>query len=89
MGYKSVSSEMPQPRVKFFGFENYSVVGQSEEHMVIKTDKAESFEVGDTIYSIPIHVCPTVDRFDKVSIVHENLVTGQWDVAARRRQIIY
>ncbi len=89
MGYKAVAAEMPQPRVKFFGIDNYSVVGQSEEHMVLKTDKAESFEVGDTIYSIPIHVCPTVDRFDKVSVVHENLVAGQWDVTARKRQIIY
>ena len=89
LGYKSVASEMPQPRVKFLGLDNYSVVGQSEEHMVIKTDMAESFEAGDTLYSIPFHVCPTVDRFDNVSVVLENIVTGQWNVVARKRQIDY
>ncbi len=89
LGYKSVAAEMAQPRVKFSGIDSYSIVGQSEEHMVIKTDKSESFEVGDAVYSIPVHICPTVDRFDKVSVVYDNLVTDHWDVIARKRQIVY
>jgi D-serine deaminase-like pyridoxal phosphate-dependent protein len=87
LGYKAVAAEMAQPRVRFLGVDNYSVVGQSEEHMVIKTDKAESFEAGDTIYSIPVHICPTVDRFDKVSVVYDNFVKEQWEIVARKRQI--
>jgi D-serine deaminase-like pyridoxal phosphate-dependent protein len=89
LGYKAVAAEMAQPRVRFLGFDNYSIVGQSEEHMVIKTDIAERFEVGDIIYSLPVHICPTVDRFDKVSVVYNNLVKEQWEVVARKRQINY
>ncbi len=89
LGYKAVASEMPQPRIKILGLDDYVIVGQSEEHMVIKTGAADNFEVGDTLYSIPVHICPTVDRFDKVSVVYDKTVTEQWDVIAGKRQIIY
>lgn len=78
---------MPQPRVKIFGIENYSIIAHSEEHMVIRTPEADNRSIGDPLYGIPWHICPTVDRFDSVSVVNEQLVTDHWLVEARKRKI--
>ncbi|MFO7619769.1 MAG: D-TA family PLP-dependent enzyme [Bacteroidales bacterium] len=87
LGHKAVASEMPQPRVSIMGLDNYTITGHSEEHMVIRTDAAASHEIGDVLYGIPHHICPTVDRFDSVSVIREGTVTEEWNVDARRRKI--
>jgi len=87
LGHKAVASEMPQPRIRLFGIDNYSVISHNEEHMVIRTSEAEKMKIGDVLYSIPYHICPTVDRFDKVSVVRNGRVTEEWRVEARKREI--
>jgi D-serine deaminase-like pyridoxal phosphate-dependent protein len=87
LGHKALASEMPQPRIFFFGLRNYTMVNHSEEHLVIRTKDAENLKTGDVLYGIPFHICPTVDRYDFVNIVEENKVTGQWPVEARKRKI--
>jgi D-serine deaminase-like pyridoxal phosphate-dependent protein len=87
LGHKAVASEMPQPRVKILGIEDYTIVTHSEEHMVIRTPEADSWEIGDPLYGIPWHICPTVDRYDSVSVVIEHKVSGKWNVDARKREI--
>lgn len=87
LGHKAVASEMPQPRIKILGLEKYEITGHNEEHMVIRTRYADDYKVGDPIYSIPWHICPTVDRFDTVYVVNNGAVTGQWNVEARKRVI--
>ncbi len=89
LGHKAIASEMPQPRLKILGLENYSIISQSEEHLVIRTPEADSRKIGDPLYGIPWHICPTVDRYDSVSVVSEHKVTGQWNVEARKRKIIF
>ncbi len=89
LGHKAVASEMLHPRAIFPDINDYSFVTHSEEHLVIKTPDADSFNVGDTLYCIPWHICPTVDRHDKVSVVVNNKVTGRWNVEARRREISF
>jgi D-serine deaminase-like pyridoxal phosphate-dependent protein len=78
---------MPQPRIKLVEVDNYNIISHNEEHMVIKSTKAEKMKVGDVLYCIPYHICPTVDRFDKVSVVRNGMVTEQWNVEARKREI--
>ncbi len=87
LGHKAVGSEMPQPRIKIMGLDNYRITGHNEEHMVIETGEAEKFSAGDHLYAIPFHICPTVDRYDVVYVAENNKVTGQWSVRARRRMI--
>jgi D-serine deaminase-like pyridoxal phosphate-dependent protein len=87
LGHKAVASEMPQPRIKIFGMDDYSITGHNEEHMVVKTNHARKMNQGDPVYAIPWHICPTVDRHDTVYIVRNGRVTGQWNVEARRRKI--
>ncbi len=87
LGTKAVASEMPQPRIKISGLEDYTIVTHNEEHMVIRTSETINLAIGDTLYGIPWHICPTVDRFDSVYVVSEGKVTDQWKVEARTRRI--
>jgi D-serine deaminase-like pyridoxal phosphate-dependent protein len=87
LGHKAVASEMSQPRVKILGIEKYTIIGHNEEHMVIRTPEAAKHKTGDSVYCIPWHICPTVDRHDSVYVVRDNHVSGQWIVEARKRKI--
>ena len=87
LGHKAVASEMPHPRVIFPGIGEYRLLIHSEEHMVIETPEAERLRVGDALYGIPWHICPTVDRFDTIFVVDNQRVVGHWDVTARKRKI--
>jgi len=66
---------------------NYEFISHNEEHMVFKTTREQNMKVGDVLYCIPYHICPTVDRFDKVSVVRNGKVTEEWRVEARKREI--
>lgn len=87
LGYKAVASEMPHPRVHFPEIEVEKVVNHSEEHLVIETKAAGQWEVGDVIYGIPVHICPTVDRHETVHVVSDRTATVEWVVEARKRKI--
>ncbi|MGD0753467.1 MAG: D-TA family PLP-dependent enzyme [Bacteroidales bacterium] len=87
LGHKAIASEMPQPRIKLLEIEKYAIVSHNEEHMVIRTTQADKYKIGDPLYGIPWHICPTVDRYDIVYVVNDHNVTGQWDVEARNRKI--
>lgn len=87
LGTKAVASEMPQPRVKILEMDDYKIVAHNEEHMVISTPESEKHLIGDPLYCLPWHICPTVDRYNTVNIANDNKVTGQWEVDARKRKI--
>jgi len=87
LGHKSIASEMPHPRIKFFDMDEYTVVNHSEEHLVIRVIETDKFKTGDILYGIPWHICPTVDRHDFVTVVENNHATGRWSVEARKRFI--
>jgi D-serine deaminase-like pyridoxal phosphate-dependent protein len=87
LGHKAVASEMPQPRIMIPGLSKYSIISHNEEHMVIRTEEAGRMKIGSPLYAIPFHICPTVDRFDFVSVVRNRKVTEQWNVEARKRVI--
>ncbi len=87
LGHKSVSSEHAFPRVKFLDDRKIHQKSHSEEHMVIKVENSAEFKVGDVLYAIPNHVCPTVALFSTVNVVENNKVTDYWKVIARDRAI--
>jgi D-serine deaminase-like pyridoxal phosphate-dependent protein len=87
LGHKAIASEMPQPRAVFPDIEDAVIINHNEEHMVVKTEKADMLNIGDAVYAIPWHICPTVDRFEKVTVVNDRKATGQWTVEGRRRAI--
>ena len=87
LGHKAVAPEMPQPRIKMFGLENYSIISQSEEHLVLRSPEANKMKIGDVLFGIPYHICPTVDRYDSVTVIKDGEATEQWSVEARKRRI--
>lgn len=90
LGHKSVAAENSiDKRVFFLNLENYTVTAQSEEHLVIEVSSADwnKLKVGDVLYGIPYHICPTVALYDEVQVVGNGKVTGQWEVEARKKRI--
>ncbi len=88
LGHKSVGSENPlKNRIHFLNLNNYKVIGQSEEHLVLKVENWEQVQVGDVFYGIPFHVCPSVALYNEAHIIRNNEWVENWEIVARRRRI--
>ncbi|GAB3647387.1 D-TA family PLP-dependent enzyme [Echinicola sediminis] len=87
LGYKSIASEGDMgKRAWFIEHPDWKVKSHSEEHMVVEVG-ADEMKVGEEVYVIPYHICPTVAMYDKVLTVENYRITGQWNTVARRRKI--
>ncbi len=87
LGHKSIASENPQPRVQFLNLPKATPVMHSEEHLVIETPEAESWNVGEVLYGVPRHICPTVALHDVCHPVLNGIAGEPWPIEARRRKI--
>lgn len=84
-GVKAVASEMPWPRLLAVGLEDAEVVWHSEEHLALRASKAEGLRVGDPVWALPWHICPTVALHAEAIVVEGGRVVDRWRVAARDR----
>ena len=87
LGHKAVAAENPHPRVKFLNLIGAEAVMQSEEHLVVETVRAGELAVGDALYGIPRHICPTVALHSFVTTVRGGQAGARWMVTARERQL--
>ena len=87
VGHKAVASENPHPRIRLLGIEVDSFPGHSEEHLVVKSPDAVHYQVGDVLYGIPRHICPTVALHQEVQVIENHQVTDKWEVLARNRKL--
>jgi len=87
LGHKSIASEMPQPRVQFLNLPDAKAVAHSEEHLVVETDQAEAFKVGDCLYGIPWHICPTVALHSEAVVVENGKAMQKWKIVGRERRL--
>lgn len=87
LGHKSVAAENPLPRVHFLNAPGATPVAQSEEHLVLKVEDASAFPIGEVLYGIPVHICPTVALYEKAITIKNNTISGQWNIIARDRKI--
>ncbi len=83
LGHKSVASEMPLPRVIIKGLENSKHISHSEEHLVIKSKDSNKYKVGDLLFSVPYHICPTIIKYNKVQVIKKYKIKKLWNVEAR------
>lgn len=83
LGHKSVAAENPLPRVLFLNQPDAQPIGQSEEHLVVRIPNASQHQPGEVWYGVPVHICPTVNLYDSVSVVANNQVIDEWPVTAR------
>jgi len=88
LGHKAVAAENSiDKRVRFLNTGNYELLSQSEEHGVLKIEAWESIQVGDVIYGIPYHICPTINLYDSVSVINQCKKIADWSITARQRKI--
>jgi D-threonine aldolase len=88
LGHKSVGSENEMSRRVFFlNADDLQPVSHSEEHMVADARPDHSYEVGDILYGLPWHICPTVALYERSFIVENGNITGEWKHEARDRRI--
>jgi len=87
LGHKALGSEMPHPRVQFLNLPDYNALTHSEEHLVIETLNANQFNIGDCLYGVPRHICPTVALYSSAVVIENHQIVGSWRVAARERRI--
>jgi len=87
LGHKSVAAENPLPRVHFLNAPDVIPIAQSEEHLILQVPADNQYKVGDVLYGVPVHICPTVALYDKAYTIENNQVTGAWEVISRNRSI--
>ncbi len=88
MGHKAVAAENPiDKRIRFLNLKDYELLSQSEEHGVLRVKNWDAIKVGDVLYGIPYHICPTVNLYEEAQVVENGQVTETWQVLARRRRI--
>ena len=85
-GHKSVSADAGVPTCVVAGHPELTPLSPSEEHLPMKGSGSTHPEVGDVLYLIPRHVCPTVNNFDFALLVENGEVESVEAVSARGRE---
>jgi D-threonine aldolase len=88
LGHKAIASENPlNKRVFLLNAPNLESIGHSEEHMVFKVKGVSNYNVGDVLYGVPFHICPTIALHESAVVINDHQATGQWNMIARKRKI--
>jgi D-serine deaminase-like pyridoxal phosphate-dependent protein len=54
---------------------------------VLQTPRADQYRVGDTLYGLPRHICPTMALHSEVWAVRDGRAAERWPVTARARRL--
>lgn len=88
LGYKSIASESElNKRIFFLNAPDITPVAHSEEHLVLKTTDENQFHVGDVLYGVPYHICPTCALYERASVVVRGRQIDEWKILARDRKL--
>ncbi|WP_224998061.1 D-TA family PLP-dependent enzyme [Cesiribacter sp. SM1] len=88
LGHKAIAAENPiDKRVRFLNLKDYELLSQSEEHGVLKVGNWDALRVGDVLYGVPYHVCPTVNLYQEASIIEKGRAVDSWEVLGGKRKI--
>jgi D-serine deaminase-like pyridoxal phosphate-dependent protein len=86
-GHKAVSADAGVPTCVVVGHPELAPLSPSEEHLPMTVAAgAPRPQVGDIIYLLPRHVCPTVNNFDCAVLVESGKIAGIEPVSARGRE---
>jgi D-serine deaminase-like pyridoxal phosphate-dependent protein len=87
LGHKAVAAENPPPRVQFLNLPDATELSHSEEHLVVETEQAGRFAVGDCLFGVPRHICPTVSLHSEATVIRDGRATERWRILARERRL--
>ena len=86
-GHKSVSADAGVPTCLVVGHPELTPLPPSEEHLPIGSIKErEGPQVGQALYLLPRHVCPTVNNFDSALLVRDGQIESVEKISARGRE---
>lgn len=86
-GHKTVSADAGVPTCLVVGHPEITPLCPSEEHlpMAVAAGQGEP-RLGDVLYLLPRHICPTVNNFDSALLVRDGHVEAVAEVTARGRE---
>lgn len=86
-GHKTVSADSGVPTCSVVSHPEYVPSKPSEEHlpMDVPADSTPP-HIGDTLYLVPKHICPTVNNFDHALLIEGGRIIGVERVTARGRE---
>jgi D-serine deaminase-like pyridoxal phosphate-dependent protein len=86
-GHKAVSADAGVPTCVVVGHPELTPRSPSEEHLPMAVAEGTSGpNVGDLLYLMPRHVCPTVNNFDCALLVRDGAIEAVEKVSARGRE---
>ena len=86
-GHKSVSADAGVPTCVVVGHPELTALGPSEEHLPLAVKAgSKGPQVGDYLFLLPRHICPTVNNFDSALLVRDGEVVSVERVTARGRE---
>jgi D-serine deaminase-like pyridoxal phosphate-dependent protein len=86
-GHKAVSADAGVPTCVAVGHPELTPLSPSEEHLPLAVKEGSAGpQVGEALYLIPRHVCPTVNNFDCALLVRDGEVESVESVTARGRE---
>ena len=86
-GHKAVSADAGVPTCVVVGHPELMPLSPSEEHLPLRASNAEDRPpIGEVLYLLPRHVCPTVNNFDSALLVSHGQIGSVEPVSARGRE---
>jgi D-serine deaminase-like pyridoxal phosphate-dependent protein len=86
-GHKAVSADAGVPTCAVVGYPNLTPLKPSEEHLPIRVAEGTTGpRVGEILFLVPRHICPTVNNFDDAVMVADGRIAGVEIVTARGRE---
>ncbi len=86
-GHKAVSADAGNPTCVVVGHPELTPLSPSEEHLPFQVEGGgDGPAVGEMLYLLPRHVCPTVNNFDHGMIVRNGEIESVERVSARGRE---
>jgi D-serine deaminase-like pyridoxal phosphate-dependent protein len=86
-GHKAVSADAGVPTCVVVGRRELTPLSPSEEHLPMTVEEgAAGPHVGEALYLLPRHVCPTVNNFDFALLVRDGEIESVEKVSARGRE---
>lgn len=86
-GHKAVSADAGVPTCVVVGHSELAPLSPSEEHLPMAVQGgAAGPQVGEALYLLPRHVCPTVNNFDCALLVQDGQIKSVEKVSARGRE---
>lgn len=87
-GHKAVSADAGVPTCSVLGQPTLQPHKPSEEHLPIDVPAGAPLPaIGEHLYLVPRHVCPTVNNFDHALIVEDGRIVRVERVTARGREV--